>query len=351
MIKKATLWLFSITLMNGATIEGQTIMDGLLAHYSFSGNANDASGNNYQGVVNGATLTTDRFGNANSAYSFNGTSNYITSPLKSVTTGKITIAAWVKTLGPITTTSGYNYHGVVCSRTALEGMVGISLANIGPGTLEGKWVIGDVSGGVKQTFANAVGVVDDNWHFLVTSYDGNVTRVYIDGVLAKETAHNVALQINANFTIGNDPVGSSYVRYFKGSIDDVRIYNRVLSQSEIVVLKNLTPENCTQKIEVTDTLRINFNLSSYNPIKYDNSIKVYPNPSNGSITIDHGDHTKLTGYKINILNALGESVFSEEITQSKVTIDPNTWSGAGIYVLRIIDNQNYTLETRKIVLE
>ena len=50
---------------------------GLAAYYPFTGNANDLSGNGHNGTVTGATLTTDRFGNPNSAYSFNGTSSYI----------------------------------------------------------------------------------------------------------------------------------------------------------------------------------------------------------------------------------------------------------------------------------
>ena len=51
------------------------ITNGLVAAYEFNGNANDVSGNGNNGVVNGATLTADRFGNANSAYSFDGTGN------------------------------------------------------------------------------------------------------------------------------------------------------------------------------------------------------------------------------------------------------------------------------------
>jgi len=50
---------------------------GLVAYYPFNGNANDESGNGNNGIDSGATLTTDRFGNANKAYWFNGTSNYI----------------------------------------------------------------------------------------------------------------------------------------------------------------------------------------------------------------------------------------------------------------------------------
>ena len=52
--------------------------DGLVAWYPFNGNANDESGNGNHGTVNGATLTADRNGKANSSYSFDGVSNFIT---------------------------------------------------------------------------------------------------------------------------------------------------------------------------------------------------------------------------------------------------------------------------------
>ena len=53
------------------------IHSGLVAYYPFNGNANDESGNGRDGVVNGATLSSDRFGNSNKAYSFNGIDNFI----------------------------------------------------------------------------------------------------------------------------------------------------------------------------------------------------------------------------------------------------------------------------------
>src|SRR5215475_7065552 len=57
------------------------LSQGLLAYYPFNGNANDASGNNNHGTpMNGVQLTTDRFGNANSAYLFDGVDDYITIP-------------------------------------------------------------------------------------------------------------------------------------------------------------------------------------------------------------------------------------------------------------------------------
>ncbi|RKY55315.1 MAG: hypothetical protein DRP89_03575, partial [Candidatus Neomarinimicrobiota bacterium] len=71
--------------------------NGLVAYYPFNGNANDESGNGNDGTVNGATLTTDRFGNENSAYSFDGVDDYIMvqdSPELQFGTNDFTIALW-----------------------------------------------------------------------------------------------------------------------------------------------------------------------------------------------------------------------------------------------------------------
>src|ERR1035438_3479469 len=73
------------------------LTNGLVAYYPFNGNANDASGNGDNGTVNGATLTQDRFGITNAAYSFNGINNYI--GFAGVPTSQVdnwTVSAWVK---------------------------------------------------------------------------------------------------------------------------------------------------------------------------------------------------------------------------------------------------------------
>jgi hypothetical protein len=53
---------------------------GLAAYWNFDGNANDVSGNNNNGIVNGPTLIVDKWGNANGAYFFNGINNWIQVP-------------------------------------------------------------------------------------------------------------------------------------------------------------------------------------------------------------------------------------------------------------------------------
>lgn len=71
--------------------------DGLVAYYPFNGNANDESGSGKNGTVYGATLTQDRFGNANSAYNFNGTDNFIETPPVGLQTGdSFTVSLWIR---------------------------------------------------------------------------------------------------------------------------------------------------------------------------------------------------------------------------------------------------------------
>ena len=78
------------------------LQQGLVGYYPFCSNANDESGNGSNGTVYGATLTTDRFGNPNSAYEFNGTNNYIKASAEYLPTNKRTVSAWfyANSVGP-----------------------------------------------------------------------------------------------------------------------------------------------------------------------------------------------------------------------------------------------------------
>ena len=119
-IKILSVSLIIIVLLNiygcKKTTESETSFldqtENLIGYWSFSGNANDESGNDYDGIVNGATLIDDRFGNANSAYNFDGVDDEIT--IK-VTDGfdefddpetEFTISAWCK---PDSGASGFIY--------------------------------------------------------------------------------------------------------------------------------------------------------------------------------------------------------------------------------------------------
>jgi hypothetical protein len=79
------------------SLSAQIPSEGLVAWYPFNGNANDESGNGNNGTVNGATLTADRFGNANSSYYFSGNEEIriTNSQIFNELTNTITISAWV----------------------------------------------------------------------------------------------------------------------------------------------------------------------------------------------------------------------------------------------------------------
>ena len=95
------------------------LQNGLIASYPFNGNACDESGNGYNGTVSGATLTTDRFGNANSAYSFDGISSYIQFSADGLPTQNRTVSFWFYTT---TIPYGYgvlSYGGLSCNNAFL----------------------------------------------------------------------------------------------------------------------------------------------------------------------------------------------------------------------------------------
>lgn len=235
-MKKILMMLIVVTMVFGVVrpvLAG--LNDGLVANYPFNGNANDESGNANHGTVNGATSTDDRFGNVNSAYSFDGVNDYIDIPYSpEIEPSIFTISLWVKTTdadrGALINSNVNNnsscLHGYNV-RVNSDGRVNFSV---------------DIAG-----CSNAVGIIsdssinDDAWHHLVATYDSSL-RFYIDGVLQYQTAISGYDKTNASIRIGvtrsnTDPW------YFLGSIDDVRIYNRTLSEPEIQELFNEIPGN------------------------------------------------------------------------------------------------------------
>jgi len=145
---------------------------GLVAYYPFNGNANDESGNGNNGTVDGATLTTDRFGKGNSAYYFDGKSKITvpTSPSLEIL-GHITVSAWVRT-------SGTNKNSMIVRK------VGINNLNTGFSTLANYYNNGKFTCGIfssKSTVLHsATSVIDGKWHHLLFTHDGQYLKVYVD---------------------------------------------------------------------------------------------------------------------------------------------------------------------------
>jgi hypothetical protein len=210
---------------------------GLVAYYPFSGNANDASGNGNNGTVSGATLTTDRFGNANRAYYFDGTSSYIN--CGNSTTFDLnnhTIVAWIN-IDSIVDPAGKHIVGKVNSNTYETLSFGIKDSNNTIGTA---FATGTE---INHSLSSTTALQPNHWYYVAMTYDNSTVEFYIDGVLDSSFSRTGTVRTcTNNLAIGrhNGDVSVTGPALFKGSIDDVRIYNRALSASEMQALYTST---------------------------------------------------------------------------------------------------------------
>lgn len=199
--------------------------EGLIAYYPFNGNANDESGNGYHGIVKGATLTTDRFGNANKAYSFTNNVNYIQVNNFPLLNRVFTYCAWIKP-SPSNLVSGQNF--------GCYGTIGGGASSWDAGYyINNQLAIYDS----YNLVLSYVIELANNWHFISIVYNGNTRSIYVDGQY--KTSQNIrtpfATRTTDIFRIGMHTSGDGD-QQFIGAIDDIRVYNRALSENEILQL-------------------------------------------------------------------------------------------------------------------
>ena len=215
--------------------------NGLVAEYLFSGNADDTSGNNYHGTVNGATLTTDRNSNSNSAYSFNGSSNYINinAALAGLATNtKGTWSIWVKPTDVSISMIFLSFSDTVKdSRLWLQIIFSGKLLAFYRKIGSTKW----------RLDSDNIVFVNNTWVHIAIVQDAIEPIIYVDGIAVDQTfivSTDKTLWFNDNALIDNGRIGDYNYNnfgentFFKGDLDDIRIYNRDLSQAEITILAN-----------------------------------------------------------------------------------------------------------------
>jgi hypothetical protein len=216
--------------------------NGLVGYWPFNGNANDESGNGNHGTVNGATLTTDRFGSANAAYlSDHTTTNSITGSCAGFPSGNSqrTLSIWYYStlLGSSNCWGAFGYGGDNCGQS-----FNLNFENIDVGS--GKYEIQ----GHCQAFRQVLDYPSPSngvWHNIIITYDGSILRFYNDGGLVY-TSNPTSLNTVVNGKIfnligevnesGTAPYFTSIWKSFPGKIDDIGIWNRALTQQEITAL-------------------------------------------------------------------------------------------------------------------
>lgn len=320
--------------------EAQIPSNGLVVHYPFSGNANDNSGNLNTATVNGALLTTDRFGNANSAYYFNGSSSIVANNSSNFNSETWSISVWYNTTntgtvqrltnkgGPSTNTTNY-----LCILMDATGRI--------YGTL---W-----NGSAELQCKDAASTNDGNWHHVVYIRDVAQSKhyLYVDGIL-KTTSNDTytTLANTSSFTIGkNGPPN----QFWTGKIDDIRIYNRALPLSEITPLFN--ESICYQSVNVTDVLTIKSGIATgLNSLPSNfGTVQIYPNPAVTSLTVSVS--TPNPNYTIKFYNPQGSEVYSSLLNSASLQVDLTSFSTSGLYLIKILDNSSNVLETKKLILQ
>ena len=263
----STIIFFSLVLNNFAFGEIPQSSE-IIAYYPFSGNANDSSGNEYDGTISGdPQLTTDRFGNSNSAYIFDGAGDWIyfgTDTLPENNEGDVsdpfTISVWAKSSSS-STMSLFAYGGMVSCGGGRYGAVVRLGTNI---------QFNSCNNGFNTSASGNNS--DGNWHQYVFTWNGsNSRKVYIDGSLVNSNSTSNVFRIqNTGLVLGRQFMDWAEGTTFTGSADELRLWSTELSSSEVQTLYNTesnapptlsssVPADNATGIALDSTIVLNFN--------------------------------------------------------------------------------------------
>jgi hypothetical protein len=302
-MKKLNLLIVSILVIAAANAQLPNYVptNGVIGFWPFTGNANDASGNGHNGIVNGAVLDADRNGIANECYNFSNASiNLLSLPYQ--LNRNYTFSFWVKSLS------------VANSQVFIE-MNSNASCNLSPQLAQysNKMFLGTCG-----TFNNAIDIdlsanLLNNWSHIIWTFDSltNTSKIYKNGTFIAQGTHSWPLSTTTDITLGVDH-NTNITSYASTKFDEIGVWNRVLELSEINALY----------------------LSKATAIKTEqiiSQIQITPNPSNGFVNIQCNN--KLEGTLFLIKNMQGQIVMSGKLKNNK-EIDCSALSN-GFYLLSI----------------
>lgn len=287
---------------------------GLVAHYPFNGNANDVSVNAINGTVVNATLTTDRDGNPNSAYYFNGTNAYIQLPYSNLynfaPNDSFSISVWVL---PDAGNSWPAQSVIVKSPPNAD--YTLSLWNYGTYVFNYKAMSGYANNNVVT--GTTTMVTNTCWYNVVTTYKNGVWKLYVNGNLESQdlsqTKHILQDGIS-KIVFGKK--GESNGDWYKGKMDEIRLYHRVLNQQEVDTIVGTCYTPCPQKNDFS----ISFSACTPNSVTFS---------------------TNSTGYNIIRWD------FGDGNTSQGSATTTNTYSNAGNYLVTLITDYSTCSDTIK----
>jgi hypothetical protein len=295
---------YTCLLLISISASAQVPTSGLLAYYPFNGNANDVSGNGNNGIVNGATLTTDKSGNINSAYSFDGT-DWIEAAISAIPTGSSarSISIWTNvTTNNLAAQNTAFHYGAVTTNNRFCLLQMPLLPMVSGYNNDACYNCGGT------TNVNSLSIQRNQWNNFVVTYDGTTMKLYCNGILSFQSATTYNT-LTSNFRIGKSNDSHISGEYFTGKIDEVGFWNRALTSTEIAnlyssqvkpTIASITPT--TGVVGTTVTIKGQyFNTTSQNNLVHFGIVKASVVSSNDStivVTVPNGAITD----NITILN-------------------------------------------------
>jgi hypothetical protein len=262
----------------------------LVAFYPFCGTAQDVSGNNYNGAVTNATLAVDRFGTANSCYSFNGANTHIetSTAFFNNSWNQYTIAFWFNSASSSVTSQN-------CFNTIPHNSIGVGYNYSNNKKVQYAINSNPSVVGWDMTFGTACPstLAANQWNHVALVKNGSVWTEYLNGAYSF-TYSNPATITNTltNINMGSIkyPSSNNYGEFFNGMLDDYFIYNRALSPGEVILIYQLAPLGIDE-------------------IPSETNFKVFPNPANDKLNLLFEEN--ITDAEIRICDVLGKEMFTE----------------------------------------
>ncbi len=251
-MKKVMFTAFAVGLCMTANVMAQVPSyvptNGLVGWWPFNGNANDESGNGNNGTVNGATLTTDRFGMLNKAYDFDGISS-------DIECGNLPNASF-NSNSNFCFNFWYNPSGLHDGRVFTFWPNSGDLSFAIQCTYESNKLAFNCSqftGGPNAPYAQLYpnSTFNSNiWYNITLMYSNNILMMYRNGIIIDSINYSGPFAAHGNNSVlrlGLHPL--EQLERFAGKIDDIGIWNRALTQQEISDLFVL--QNCSNDLTIS----------------------------------------------------------------------------------------------------
>ncbi len=298
-------------LLTGLTTQAQlpsyVPTDGLVGYWGFNGNANDESGNGNDGVVNGATLTEDRDGNPNAAYSFDGTDDRI--ELIPLDLPERTVSLWFRAENEAIIINAI----FACDYPSMQN--GMTVAHLLQNTL-----YTELGNGVPD---NAIACTEpyqqDIWYNITMVKSLTVAETYLNGaLLCSFPSENLNSTANQVPEISNVGCSRLWDRFFNGSIDDIGFWNRALTEEEVLALYN----GCSVSIDTIagDLTPFTLEENTYNCTNTPNSTYEWE-VEGGVITSGQGSSTVTVLWAEEGIGTLTVTETTEEGCEGSVSIE------------------------------